>query len=423
MLKPSKYNYTVKYGDSYIYMNGVTENTFMIPAHRREQYDAVISFPEENRDVYGSFISRMVNSGFIVDDAVDELEKIKAKYDAQRRPDQLYLMVLPTYQCNLRCWYCTQEHADVWMSDEIYERVKKYIVRNLKNDEIKELHLSWFGGEPLMAYSKVLDLTRFAKGQCEEMGKRFTCAITTNATLLNPKRIEELRDAGVTHYQITIDGPKEIHNKVKVLGDKSAFDRTLENISLIALDSQCSLRFNYTHENLRPEAIIHDVKERLAPEALKNIFFSMFKVWQEDGDKVSREDVEKLFSMAKDAEMRPELSRSEMCYADQIHYDCIFPNGRVGKCDNMPLDEEPGMLMEDGTVKWDKEIEDYHPRLFVSGQKECMECKYLPICFGPCAPKRADKLSKGEDIKCIFEDKDKEMAETIINIFKTVSQK
>ena len=85
-----------------------------------------------------------------------------------------------------------------------------------------------------MAYDKVLELTIFARDYCKEHGKTFSCGITSNATLLTPERIEALREAGVSGYQITIDGDRETHDSIKVLANRSAYDKTLANVVWIA---------------------------------------------------------------------------------------------------------------------------------------------------------------------------------------------
>lgn len=421
---PSKYNYILPFGEKYIFFNGITESFFIVSASHLDDYCKVISNPNENQLNFSNFIDKMKNLGFIIDDDIDETDRIKHKFHSLRFPNRYYLMVLPTYQCNLRCWYCIQKHENMFMSDETLHRVKELIKRKLSNDDITEFHLSWFGGEPLMAYDQLLDLTRFSRDYANSCGKHFSSAITTNGTLLTPERIRALHEAGVDSYQITIDGDKSTHDSIKELGAISAYDQTLSNVNLIARHSYVNLRFNYTHDNLRPYKIIESLKSILNPDIVKNISFTMFKVWQENEDAVSEEDVNLLFNLSKRHGMHSALVGVGLCYADGIHYDCVFPNGKVGKCDNHSPEDMAGILQHDGTILWKEDMATYYqPHLFDGQQEECDNCRYLPVCWGPCVAKRETMLKTTGKIKCRYEDSDKSMEKLILDTCKTILQK
>lgn len=369
------------------------------------------------------FIEKMKKGGFIIDDNTDEMLTVRKKLEFQRVANQYFLMVLPTYQCNLRCWYCIQKHENMFMTSDTLEKVKKLIVRKLQNPEITNFQLSWFVGEPLMAYDKVLELTLFARDYCRKQGKSFTSGITTNGTLLTPARIEALRDAGVGHYQITIDGDRETHNSVKHFGNGLAYDTTISNINQIARHTHVSLRFNYTHENLKPDSIFKSLRSVLDPKVTNNISFTIFKVWQEKQELVSESDVNRLFNLGKEIGMYSSLATPGLCYTDRVHYDCVFPNGHVGKCDNHDPNDMPGIIQDDGSILWTEEMEDYYAvHLFDGKQSECHECRYLPICWGPCVAKREVMLRKDGKISCFHPDRERKMEWIILNHCKTLIQ-
>lgn len=420
-MKPSRYNYVVPFGEQYVFFNGITQAFFMVSNDHKEAYETIIANPDDHAFDFQSFIDKMKVQGFIIEDTFDEIETIKRKFNDLRFPEQYFLMVLPTYQCNLRCWYCIQKHEDMFMSDETLRRIKKLVERKLSDDSIKDFHLSWFGGEPLMEYGKVLELTELSKNLCGKFGKTFSSAITTNGTLLNAERIEGLREAGVTSYQITIDGDRDTHNSVKVLGKCSAYDRTLDNINLIARQTYVNLRFNYTKDNLKPEAIIDSLRPRLDEESLKNITFTLYKVWQEDQQSVNESEVNKLFNLGNRLGLHSTFVPIGLCYADHVNYDCVFPNGHVGKCDNHNPNEMPGEITDDGNIEWSVDMDNYYmPHLFDGQQKECDECEYLPICWGPCTVKREQMLMSGEGIHCYLENKKEHMNRQILNTCKNI---
>lgn len=423
-MKASKYNYFIPFGENILFVNGITEAFFKVSISNAEAYKEIINNPDINMKSYEPFIRKLMSNRFIIDDDVDEIEEIRRKFESKRVSHQYYLMVLPTYQCNLRCWYCPQDHESLFMDDQTFEKVKNLIRIKLNDDNIKDFHLSWFGGEPLLTYDKVLDLTLFSRDLTHELGKTFSSSITTNGTLLTPERIESLRQAGIGHYQITIDGDRKMHNSVKELGMISAYDRTLDNINLIACHTSVSLRFNYTRDNLRPTMIFNDLENKLDPEVRKNIAFTIFKVWQEDTSLSDSKDVDELFRKGVDSGMYSTLYTSGVCYADYEHFDCVFPKGHVGKCDNHSPEDAPGILQDNGTIVWREDMTKfYNPHLFDELQNVCNACRYLPLCFGPCVSKREIMLREKGMISCVYEDRDKDMTRHIVNMVKTVLQK
>ena len=235
----------------------------------------IISRPDDYREKYAPFLERMSAQGFVVEDDVQEMDIIREEFDRKRNSGQYTLMVLPTYDCNLRCWYCIQEHQNMTLSDETVARIKKHIEKYLLENEIKEFRLSWFGGEPLLAYRKLIEITRFSKDFCECHHTGFFSDMTTNSLLLTSERIKELGGLGVRSFQITIDGCREKHNQVKRDKDNAAFDKAVNNVLEIVRtipDAYCILRINYSDQTLEPGKIMHDVNLMIPHEYRKQIF-------------------------------------------------------------------------------------------------------------------------------------------------------
>lgn len=108
---------------------------------------------------FSLFLKRMEEKGFVVNDNVDENDNLEHKFKQSIEEDLYHIMILPTYQCNLRCWYCTQKHENMWMTEETVQKIQKLLLQRIKENSIKRIRLSWFGGEPLLGFKQVLDLT------------------------------------------------------------------------------------------------------------------------------------------------------------------------------------------------------------------------------------------------------------------------
>ncbi len=418
VMKSSNYNYIIPYKGKFIFFNGITRRFFDVSAENLHRFERVLNNPDDayEGDVIAPFLRTMKDNGFLIENDEDEQKLIKKLLHLKSTPDQYMLMILPTYQCNLRCWYCIQEHQTVNLSDEMIQRIKKHIVKYLSVNKVRNFRLSWFGGEPLLAYSQVLDLTSFSSCYCEKNGIGFYCDVTTNSLLLTDNRIEELHHAGVCAYQITIDGCRKKHILVKQSTKENTFDRALHNVLQIVKTNpkvHCTLRINYKEDTLDPTDIMNDVNALIPPKYRPYIEIFPRKIWQVPEFEGETEKVSSLNSCARENTYRVECSGRGLCYVDGVHFNCIFPNGRVDKCENERLEDTRGALKEDGTIEWD-ERNPFESHSAISAGSECSTCRHLPFCMGPCPQRRNEMLAKGHHISCQFVDRDRTMENLIV---------
>ncbi len=415
-MQPNPYLVSIAENElSWIY-NTLTEGYFSVQSRHLSQYMDILKNPLAAHPSFDPFLSKMLLGGFVLDADTDVKTLVSNKFSAQLRPWEYRAMILPTYQCNLRCWYCIQRHENTNMTPTMLTWVSHHIERRLRDiPDIQHFRLSWFGGEPLLQFEKVAYITKQCKDLASSMKKTFSCDITTNSTLLTPNRINELNLAGVDSYQITIDGDKESHDKVKCLHNASAFDKVIDNINCICQVSNCILRFNYTKGNLDPELLVGQLDRKVSKEVRTNIRFLIYKVWQEKDTPELQQKVAALFLLAQDAGFNPYYATTGLCYADQAHFDCFYPNGVIGKCDNHLLVEENTRFDSDGNL-----IRKSHPKLATPlleqlGDGDCRECVYLPICWGPCYSKRKAMYQHHQKIRCPYTDKHKIFSKYILD--------
>ena len=152
-MKASKYNICLPYESDYIIFNGVTKRFFRVSSHNKENFLQILSSPDDYQELYAPFIARMTEEGFVVNDNTDELDIIRKQYEQKRSSNTYHLMILPTYQCNVRCWYCTQKHRNAKLSKDDIIKIKKHIEWYLSHHTLEGLHLSWFGGEPTLNFN------------------------------------------------------------------------------------------------------------------------------------------------------------------------------------------------------------------------------------------------------------------------------
>jgi MoaA/NifB/PqqE/SkfB family radical SAM enzyme len=142
-----------------------------------------------------------------------------------------------TDNCNLRCVSCA-----CWRTttrEELSTDEWKDVLRQLVDLQIHKVNFT--GGEPLIRRDAV-ELMRFAR----EVGIAHT-HLNTNAILLTPAKVGEVLDAGVRSFNVSVDGPRALHDRIR--GRTGAFELTVEHLShLISLRERYGLkiRMNFT---------------------------------------------------------------------------------------------------------------------------------------------------------------------------------
>ena len=140
----------------------------------------------------------------------------------------LQLIVLPTEQCDFRCTYCYEAFEIGKMNKRIQEAVCRLIER--RND-LRYLYLSWFGGEPLVAFDVVKKIGGFAHEHCERNAIEYSANMTTNGYLLDRERAIALLDQKVEGFQISFDGDRDAHDRTRIRANgRGSFDRILKNL-------------------------------------------------------------------------------------------------------------------------------------------------------------------------------------------------
>ncbi|MDE6269345.1 MAG: radical SAM protein, partial [Muribaculaceae bacterium] len=288
-MKSSRYNY-ILYSDSHSYWyNTLTHSFFRLSKGLGEKIEGLSGDIEQLREAAPTYFEKLVNFGFVVEDDFDELEALRLRHRESVNKKDYFLIILPTLNCNYSCWYCIQDHISSVMSEETMESIKRHIEYMIDVEKIESLHLEWFGGEPFMFFNRVVEpLSRFALELCEKKGIPFRNGATTNGYFISNEIIPQLKELKFVQFQITLDGEKQFHDKVKFTkGCESTFEHVLRNINDILVsneDTTMILRINYTHETLTPK-IVEQVNQFISESVRKRVVITPKKVWQENTDK------------------------------------------------------------------------------------------------------------------------------------------
>ncbi len=85
--------------------------------------------------------------------------------------------------------------------------------------------VGFFGGEPLLAWDLVREVTELARARADRLGTRVRFSVTTNGTLLDEERARFLAGHGFSLI-VSLDGPKELHDRERLTAVPQRSQRT-----------------------------------------------------------------------------------------------------------------------------------------------------------------------------------------------------
>lgn len=347
--------------------------------------------------------SLLVKYNLIVDGDVDEPEALISQWQqSDAHPKYVKITILPTLQCNLRCWYCYEDHNNTSILSQDVAVGILNLIKRIANSDIIKINLDFFGGEPLMFFSETVEpIIAEAASVCKKQNKRLGISFTTNGTLLTDHVCNVLATTGAdVSFQITLDGDRERHNKVRYLSGRTpTYDVIVSNIKrAVRTGFYVSIRFNYTHTNynsyvrvLKDFADLSDGEKRL-------VDFSFHKVWQEQiSPEISSSITETMNRYNNDGytvNLPASLGCSERCYADIPNNIVINYNGDIYKCTARDFKQESreGVLQPNGTIIWNDR---FSRRLkLIYGISFCHRCEIFPLCNFGCSQNRLELPDK-----------------------------
>ena len=183
-------------------------------------------------DALSDVAKKLYEHGFLVEDFVDESQIVEYLFNKEIYGNKtLELTIIPTNACNFDCVYCYQKEPYFFMSKETMDSIIFYIEKHI--GEYTGLLISWFGGEPLLAKELMVEFMEKVRMICLKKHIPFYSNVTTNGYELDLKTFKSLIKNHVLYYQITIDGPKEIHNKQRPHKTNSdSFEKIVKNASM-----------------------------------------------------------------------------------------------------------------------------------------------------------------------------------------------
>lgn len=345
--------------------------------------------------------------GVLVEDGKDEetFNVLKMKHLSFLYGNRsLALTIAVTTACNFDCSYCFEaNHKGHAMSSAVEDNLMAFI----KNFKADKLHLTWYGGEPLLAFDRVLSINK----RLLDMGKPYDAGMITNGYLLTQDKVKYLNVLKVGYLQITLDGGKNTHDKRRYLaGGGATFDRIVENIDHVMksdFSGHLHVRVNVDGRNDEEFVDVFEMIRRKYPAEFgrRISVYPGFVKGDSHPDRScffdTREQGEFLTSIMEKYHITPlrvyPAMQTPGCVLTRRNAFVVGPDGEIYKCwdDVGNLEKAVGNL---------RRFDDWNLGMIAEGMTgcsylddpECKECFYFPICNGGCHRVRQNNLHTDE---------------------------
>lgn len=353
--------------------------------------------------------------GLLTEDAAEEKSAMLRFLDeANSRNSHLNAIVVLNLDCNLSCRYCYQGalKGRNYMNRKTADLLIRFIANSLAPRK-KSLNIDFYGGEPLLSLKLIKYISTKVRAAVESRDIRYTFTLVTNGTLFSRRVAEELAPLGLRGVRITLDGTGPNHDKYRPYkSGKGSFDRIIQNIKDTCDIIKIGIGGNFERSNYNTFPLLLDylADEGLTPERISSVQFApIAKTHNEqaptDFKDIGCESINEPWLIEAGFMLREEILRRGyntpkvtpgLCMIDVRDDFVVNYDGTLYKC--------PALIgsrgLEAGHLRTGPL--DYRESHNLGNWKneECLDCEYLPLCFGGCRYMKYLRDGNMEGVDC-----------------------
>lgn len=362
--------------------------------------DHFVDFEKVNfsKNKLNSFLRELTEKKIITHTYSGHVKIVENKYisnDCMSFPRTVYWEC--TQRCNFNCIHCYSSSNNKLKDGELKLSEVKTLIRELSAMGTEFLSIG--GGEPLL-YPHIADVVEYAAK------KSVAVEISTNASLVTDKIINNLKIAGLKFIQISIDGAtNNTYSKIRKGGDLSLIIKNIDKLSKHFVVSTCMVVNKINIDEL--EDVI-DLSIKLGAKFFRIIPFmevgrakNLGKLQLEKSEfkKMYRTIINKRKKV--DGKISIQLNenlvipnKKNISWMPDEHYGCsagrttcgIDSHGNVYPCSYMVSKELVcGNIKNKSLLEiWTNSEVMKKLRTIDSLEGKCSKCKHLSLCRGGC---------------------------------------
>ena len=285
--------------------------------------------------------------------SMQELEK---HYPRKRFNKINTCTLLTTTACNAQCHYCYQQGIQTqFMTKQVIDDLINFFIEDRVSPPLK---IRWFGGEPLLNI-EIIDYI------CEQLNKNnitYQSIFLSNGYLIKNLTKEDLIRWNVKTFQITIDGYRDVYNKIKKYkfkDDLDPFSTIIKNIDFLLQNKKSSYFSIYSSP------------------LYSLINFNSINNNKEDRKKIFQNYKQMIRYIGK-AKTLPRRIKRTHCMADNGTSIVVAPNGFISTCEHHPYDGYYTKNIKDIPYNL-QQINKWAEK--TPFKKQCKTCFYKPQCY------------------------------------------
>ena len=346
----------------------------------------------------GEVLKSLLATGILVDDDFDEDSHLKRLRESTFSGNSVSIFLSLTSKCNLACKYCYQStRPQIEGEDLTFEKWRvlyNHIVKRVE-EEARVVSIALYGGEPLLNPRVALSVIRDLDKLTQEYSVKSEVGLITNGTIYNSDVEEIYERAAVT--QITIDGPREVHNARRPFKTgEGSFDVIFTNLLKIVdrHAGRVSVRINIDEHNvdyvsgfidmladlgLQNKIVALDIMPVYPDQATKYKPFKTPKSYSEYFVNMAKKSVELLEYAVERGFKITKIFVKGPCLCKFKYGVSVDEKLNVYICPAYIYDTPSGYISS-ASADWGFKIKEE-----VTRDPPCVyTCKYGPICYGGC---------------------------------------
>ena len=311
-------------------------------------------------------------------------------------------------QCNLRCKHCYQENYNSKQLKyeeiiKILDQYKEFLIeKNIKG------HINLTGGEPL-SNPNFFEILNYINKEY------YSFAILTNGTLITDKIAEKISKYKPQYVQISIDGDKKTHEKIRGKGTLEKAIQGVQNLNKYGVYT--SISFTAHKKNYKTfKKVVSIAKKAKANKVWTDRLIPIGGAKELVKISLNPKENKKFFKtvyklMIKTKETQVTMSRAlQFLQTGEIPYKCtagtklltVMENGDLVPCRRMPI--VLGNVLKENLLEIYKKSNVIKQLEREEIPKECIKCEHSEKCRGglKCLTYAMTEKIIGKDPGCYY---------------------